>query len=191
MPRRSLLNRQNSRPERSQEQVDFGLRVESPQTDANQSSRTFFVVAHSKQATRWLSRTMCAAGAARRHRYTGLIEQRKQSAHFSFLPTETETQMTGQALCWVSEEICVWKHLQNLRSDALTKSSKARSFLLQFLLRNLGCHAEADNARDVLSCRSQPAFLPAAEHCRRELHSLANVERANTLWPMELVRRER
>src|SRR5215472_3940259 len=189
--RRFLFKRQDSRPKRLQEQINLSLRIEPAQADPNQTTRTFFLVAHRKQHTRWFSRMVRGASATCRRCDAGMIEHRKQLPRFTFPPAETETQMPRQALRGVSETISIWKHLYNLSRDLLAKLRQPRSFFCQFFACNLGCHAKTNNTRNVLRCCSKPPFLSAAEHNRRKLHSLANVKRTDALRPVKLVRRER
>src|ERR1700741_165370 len=109
---------------------------------------------------------MSAASAACGNCNACLIESREQLAHFPFLTSESDAQMTGKALGRMAKQVGIRESPQDFGRDVFTQSGQAGGFLVQFLSGDFCCSTETDNARDVFRRRAQAALLAASEDYR-------------------------
>src|SRR6478609_1878058 len=91
----------------------------------------------------------------------------------------------------MSDDVSCGYSFCQLSHNLLTQIAQTGSLRFQIMTRDLRSGAEADNCGDVLGGRAQPSLLSTAKHHRRQLDSVTHKQCANSLWPMQFVRRER
>src|ERR1700722_9916064 len=165
--------------------VDFLLRVEAAEAEADRGVRQGFADAQRLEDVAGLQGGRSASGAAR---YRNVVDAHQKRLTFDV--GEAHVQVVGQAMFQraVDEnlvELCFQAFFQTV-----TQSAQPQTLCLHLLLAELTSFAEADDASDVERARTHAALVPPAIDDGRELHARiapANVERANTLGAIDFV----
>jgi len=123
----SLCERGDRARQNLEEAVDFSLRVEAAQTEAQQAASALGIVSHGEQYSGGFTGMMGAAGAAGGNRDADTVKRGEKLAQFPFPAAEPETQVAGQALDRMSEQIRIRKPLAEIAGNALAELRQAGS----------------------------------------------------------------
>src|SRR3974390_2884042 len=118
---------------------------------------------------------MRATGAARGHGDASRIEGREQPAEFPLLAAESETQMAGQPLGRMSEDIEMRQRPLQSGGNRFAKLREPNRFVRQVFTRGFRRRSAADDAGNLFGRGTQSALPPATEHDRSKLRAFADI----------------
>jgi len=169
--------------------IHLGLGVKAPQPKADRTVRQIVARAQSLQH---VARLQCRRSASRTAGDRNIIDPHQQ--RFAFDVGKADIQTPRQAMLHAAVDINLVELRGDLLAQILAQGEQALGLLAHLLLRNFAGHAQTNNARNVQRPAAHAALVTASVHLRHQLHpriAPPNVQRANALGPVNLVRRDR
>src|SRR5208282_6045252 len=165
--------------------VDFLLRVKATEAEAD---RSVGQVLSDAQSLEDVARFQRGGSTRRTARYRDVVDAHQE--RFAFNISKAHVQVVRQAMF----ERAVDENLVELGFQALfeavAESAQSNGLFFHFLLAELACFAEANDAGHVEGAGTHAALVAAAVNDGGELHTgvaAANIQRANALGAVNLV----
>src|SRR5580704_2876134 len=165
--------------------VDFLLRVESAESEADRGVRQVFSDA---QRLEHVAGFQSGRSAGRAARYRDVIYAHQE--RFAFDISEAHIQVVREAVLNRAVDVDLIELGFQTLFQAVAQSAEPRTLCLHFLLTEFTGFAQADDARHVERPGTHAALVAAAIDDGRELHArvaAANIQRANALGTVNFV----